>query len=71
MNIASVLGKFSGKNKSYEDNRAYYILYKIVDQILYNHLFLLQCINTKAIFQSNRRGAGLAAFNTTGFFNSR
>lgn len=50
--LANILIKFCRANKcNYnKDNRACYIIYKIVDLIPANNLFVLQCINTKAIF---------------------
>lgn len=50
--LANRLIKFCRENKcNYnKDNRACYIIYKIVDLIPTSNHFVLQCINTKAIF---------------------
>jgi hypothetical protein len=50
--LANILIKFCKTKKcNYnKDDRACYIIYKIVDLIPTNNLFVLQCINTKAIF---------------------
>lgn len=50
--LANILIKFCSANKGNfnKDNRACYIIYKIVDRIPANNLFVLQYINTKAIF---------------------
>ncbi|TLY46797.1 MAG: hypothetical protein E6K54_08060 [Gammaproteobacteria bacterium] len=50
--LANILIKFRRENKSNykKDNRASYIIYKIVDQMPDKNIFILQCINTKAIF---------------------
>ncbi len=51
--VAEILSGFIHKNQRDLNVRANFIFYKIVDSFKENQTYLLQCINTKATFQSN------------------
>lgn len=53
--LASLFSNFRGKNSgtTERDERSNFIFYKIVDFRQDHKTYLLQCINTKAVFQAN------------------